>query len=95
MGRAGFWAEIASTFSWSRFAAVQIWIFVLFLLYVTGSELNALFGDGELAKIFLTRRYSELKLTRRQRIRELVGLSRLAALRPGEIGTPAPPPTAS
>jgi hypothetical protein len=84
----GFLAEVASTFSWSRFAAVQIWIFVLFLLYVTGSELNALFGDGELAKIFLTRRYSELKLTRHQRIRELVGLSRLAALRPGEIGSP-------
>jgi hypothetical protein len=44
----GFSAELASTFSWSRFAAVQIWIFVLFLLYVTASELNALFGDGEL-----------------------------------------------
>ena len=41
------------------------------------SELNTLFGEGELAKIFLTRRSSELKLTRRQRVRTLVKLSRL------------------
>jgi hypothetical protein len=39
--------------------------------------LNALFGNGELAKIFFTRRSSELKLTRRQRIRTLVKLGRL------------------
>ena len=40
-------------FSWHRFAAIQIWIFVLFLIYVTATELNTLFGDGELSKIFL------------------------------------------
>jgi hypothetical protein len=73
-----FLPHLASTFSWHHFAAVQIWIFVLFLIYVTASELNQLFGHGELKRIFLTHRPSELQLNRRQRIRELVHLSRLA-----------------
>jgi hypothetical protein len=68
---------VTEHFTWHRFAAVQIWIFVLFLVYTTASELNVLFGNGELIKIFFTRRSSELKLTRRQRIRTLVKLSRL------------------
>jgi hypothetical protein len=74
---AGISEYVSGNFSWHRFAAVQIWIFVLFLIYTTASELNTLFGDGELYKIFFTRRSSELKLTRRQRIRTLVKLSRL------------------
>jgi hypothetical protein len=69
---------VTEHFSWHRFAAIQIWIFVLFLIYVTATELNALFGDGELPRILFTRRSSELKLTRRQRLRTLVGISRLA-----------------
>jgi hypothetical protein len=69
---------LASTFSWHRFAAIQIWILVLFLIYVTASELNQLFGHGEFKRIFLTYRPSELQLNQRQRIRELVHLSRLA-----------------
>jgi hypothetical protein len=73
-----FLTHLAETFSWHRFIAVQLWILVLFLLYVTASELNTLFGDGELVRIFFTRRASELQMTRRQRIRELVRLSRLA-----------------
>ena len=73
-----FLPHLASTFSWHRFTAIQIWILVLFLLYVTASELNQLFGDGELGRIFLTHRPSELQLNRRQRVRELVRLSRLA-----------------
>ena len=73
-----FLPHLASTFSWHRFAAIQIWIFVLFLIYVTASELNELFGQGELRRIYLTHRRSELQLNRRQRIRELVHLSRLA-----------------
>jgi hypothetical protein len=68
---------VESHFSWNRFVAIQIWIFVLFLIYSIGSELNSLFGDGELMKILFTRRSSELKLSRRQRIRTLVRLSRL------------------
>jgi hypothetical protein len=74
---AGISEYVSENFSWHRFAAVQIWIFVLFLIYTTASELNTLFGDGELYKIFFTRRSSELKLTRRQRIRTLFKLSRL------------------
>ena len=42
-------------------AAVQIWIFVLFLIYTSVEELNARLGDGELMKIFFTRRLSETK----------------------------------
>ena len=67
-----------SIFSWHRFAAIQLWILVLFLIYVTASELNHLFSEGELRRVLFTRRPSELQLNRRQRIRELVRLSRLA-----------------
>jgi hypothetical protein len=70
--------HMISTFSWHRFAAIQIWILVLFLLYVTATELNHLFGHGELRRIFFAYRPSELQLSRRQRIRELVRLSKLA-----------------
>ena len=73
-----FLSHMMATFSWHRFAAIQIWILVLFLIYVTASELNHLFGDGELGRILFTHRLSELQLNRRQRIRELVRLSRLA-----------------
>jgi hypothetical protein len=73
-----FLPHLVSTFSWHHFAAIQIWILVLFFIYVTASELNELFGQGELRRIFLTHRPSELQLNRRQRIRELAHLSRLA-----------------
>jgi hypothetical protein len=32
---------MAMHFTWHRFAAIQIWIFVLFLIYTTVEELNA------------------------------------------------------
>lgn len=70
--------HLLESFSWYRFTATQLWIFALFLVYVTGAELARLFGDGELYKIFFKRRSSELKLTRRQRFRALVRLHRLA-----------------
>ena len=54
-----------------------MWIFVLFLIYVTTSELDALFGDGELFKILFKRRTSAAKATRRARIRMLTRLTRL------------------
>ena len=73
-----FLPHLASTFSWDHFGAIQIWILVLFLIYVTASELNHLFGDGELRRILFTHRRSELQLNRRQQIRELVRLSNLA-----------------
>lgn len=77
VGGGAFWEHWLAQFSWNQFIATQMWIFVLFLIYVTASELNELVGDGELFKIFFTRRSSELKSTRRARIRSLVLLSRL------------------
>jgi hypothetical protein len=74
----GFLPHMVAVFSWHRFVAIQLWILVLFLIYVTASEINHLFGDGELRRILFTHRSSELQLNRRQRIRELVRLSRLA-----------------
>jgi hypothetical protein len=70
--------HMIATFSWDHFIAIQLWIFVLFLIYVTATELNHLFGEGELWHILLTSRPSELPLNRRQRILELVRLSKLA-----------------
>ena len=70
--------HMVATFDWHRFAAIQIWILVLFLVYVTATELNHLFGEGELWHILFTSRPSELPLDRRQRILELVRLSKLA-----------------
>jgi hypothetical protein len=64
-------------FSWQHFIAVQLWILVLFLIYVTASELNELLGDGELYKILFKRRSSSLKATRRARIRLLTRLAKL------------------
>jgi hypothetical protein len=50
-------------FTWHWFAAVQIWILVLFLIYTSATELSALFGPGELVKILFVKRSSELKPT--------------------------------
>jgi hypothetical protein len=74
----GFVPHVIATFSWDRFIAIQLWIFVLFLIYVTVTEFNRLFGEGELGHILLTSRPAELPLNRRQRILELVRLSKLA-----------------
>src|ERR1700732_612690 len=52
---------VAAHFTWHRFAAIQIWIFVLFLIYTSVEELNARLGDRELMKIFFTRRSSGMK----------------------------------
>jgi hypothetical protein len=74
----GFVPHVVANFSWDRFIAIQLWIFVLFLIYVTGSEFNRLFGHGELSRILFTYRPSELQLNRRQKIQELVRLGKLA-----------------
>jgi hypothetical protein len=69
---------LITTFSWHRFSAISLWILVLFLIYVTATEFSHLFGPGELRRLFFTSRPSELQLNRRQRMRELLRLSRLA-----------------
>ncbi|HEX2888596.1 hypothetical protein [Vineibacter terrae] len=95
VGGGGFIDDTLGSFSWYRFSATQIWIFVLFLIYVTAVELNTLLGDGELFKIFFTRRSSELKSSRRARIRLLVRLSRLIDAHPIEaLGTAGTKPHA-
>jgi hypothetical protein len=74
----GFLRHEIANFSWDRFIAIQLWIVVLFLIYVTASEFNHLFCKGELWHLVFTSRPSELPLDRRQRIRELIRLSKLA-----------------
>jgi hypothetical protein len=80
-------------FSWPRFLSIQVWLMVLFLVYVTTHELNMLIGDGELYRLFFRWSSSEAKLTRRQRIRLLTRLNRLTEANPieafSELGSPA------
>jgi len=85
LGGGAFVEHVFDSFSWPRFTATQLWIFVLFLLYVTASELNDLLGDGELYKIFFTRPSTDLQSTRRRRIRLLIRLSRLTDVHPIEV----------
>jgi hypothetical protein len=73
-----FFPYLMTTFSWHHFSAVSLWILVLFLIYVTASEFSHLFGPGEIPRLFFTSRPSDLQLNRRQRLRELSRLSRLA-----------------
>ena len=90
---ADFPEHLVQHFSWPRFLSIQIWLTVLFLIYVTIHELNMLFGDGELFRLFFRWRSCEAKLTRRQRIRLLTRLNRLTETNPieafSERGTPA------
>jgi hypothetical protein len=69
---------LVTSFSWHRFTAVSLWIFALFLIYVTASEFSQLFGPTEMRRLLLAYRPSELQLTKRQRARELMRLNRLA-----------------
>jgi hypothetical protein len=73
-----FLPHLVATFDWHRFIAIQVWIFVLFLIYETATKLNHLFGEGKLWHLLVTSRPSELPLDRQQRILELVRLSKLA-----------------
>ena len=75
---------LVGQFSWPRFLSIQIWLMVLFLVYVTTHELNMLIGDGELYRLFFRWRSSEAKLTRRRRIRLLTRLNRLTEANPIE-----------
>jgi hypothetical protein len=85
-------AYLMTAFSWDRFAAINLWIMALFLIYVTASEVARLFGREELWRIFFTSRPTELQLNRRQRIRELVHLSRLMDAHPfADFRDPASP----
>jgi hypothetical protein len=69
-------------FTWRHFAAVQIWIFVSFLIYVTARELAYLMGEGQMFRLFFRHRSNEHRLTRRQHVRALMEISRLAETTP-------------
>src|SRR6476646_11488601 len=90
---ADFGDHFADQFPLARFLSIQIWLMVLFLVYVTIHELNALFGDGELYRLFFRWSSSEAKLTRRQRIRLLTRLNQITKSNPieafSERGSPA------
>ena len=45
-----------AAFTWHRFAAVQIWLFVCFLIYVTATQLSAALGPGKLKQLMFRRR---------------------------------------
>ena len=84
VGHGGFIEHQLGSFSWDRFIAVQLWVFMLFLVYVTANEINTRLGYGELFKILFVRRSPELKLRRRARIRQLARLARLTDAHPIE-----------
>jgi hypothetical protein len=81
-GPGGYVAHMLDRFTWHRFAFIQLWILVLFLIYTTLRELDQLFGDGELRRILFTRARPTLKLARRQRVRALVRLGHLVERTP-------------
>lgn len=43
--------RIVTSFSWHRFVAIQLWMFVLFLIYTFVAELNARLGKGVLMRM--------------------------------------------
>jgi hypothetical protein len=63
MYSAAFVPHAVASFSWDRILAIQLWILVLFLIYVTASELNHLFSEGEPWHLLFTSRPDELPLT--------------------------------
>jgi hypothetical protein len=88
-------AEFLATFSWHHFLAIQIWLFVLFLVYVTFHELSQLLGEGELKQVLFRRRAPDLTLGRRARTQALVQLSHLTASHaPEELADRASPANA-
>src|SRR5262249_13194344 len=60
-GRVVFPPHLIDRFSWPHFLIIQVWLMVLFLVYVTIHELNRLFGDGELYRLFFRWRSSQAK----------------------------------
>jgi len=59
---------VTAHFTWHRFAAIQIWIFVLFLLYTSVAELNARVGYGGLRKSSSRGIHQTQRCPRRERI---------------------------
>ena len=76
---------VVHDFSWRRFAAIQIWIFICFLIYVDGDRGRApCWARARWFRLFFRHRSSQHRLTRRQHVRALMELSRLAETTPRE-----------
>ena len=43
--------EAVEAFTWRRFAAIQIWLFTCFLIYITATEISAALGPGKLKQM--------------------------------------------
>ncbi|MGH2341833.1 hypothetical protein ACRC7T_10140 [Segnochrobactraceae bacterium EtOH-i3] len=74
----GFIAGQLEDLDWHRFVFIQAWIFVLFLIYTSVSELNRLLGEGQLSRVLFRYAPTNLQIIRRQRLRTLTRLSSLA-----------------
>lgn len=55
IGSGRFLGELLGQFSWNHFIVTQLWIFVLFLIYVSADELDERLGGGALYRAFFTR----------------------------------------
>jgi hypothetical protein len=49
--------EAVEAFTWRRFAAIQIWLFTCFLLYVTATEVSKALGPGKLRQLIFGPRH--------------------------------------
>ncbi len=86
-----FGAALAEQFSWHRFLFIQIWILVLFLIYDRRRAERPV-RRRRAGPILFRHRSSDLKQTRRQRIRALVRLSHLTEDQPtSALRDPATP----
>lgn len=54
IGHGRFVADLIGRFSWANFTAIQLWIFVLFLIYVAVNEVNQRLGKGRLAGLLFS-----------------------------------------
>jgi hypothetical protein len=54
LGHGGFIADLVGRFSWANFTAIQLWIFVLFLIYVGVNEVNQRLGPGRLRALLFS-----------------------------------------
>ena len=70
-------SDSVAEFTWHRFLAIQIWLFVLFVVFVTAREFSALMGEGELRELLFRRRPAGLAQGRRARGQALMRLNRL------------------
>ena len=56
-------SHLLHEFSWTRFGAISIWVFILFLTYETAWEFSQLFAPGEIRRFLFMRNPSRLQLT--------------------------------